>query len=91
MLLLFFFFLTFIYLFIWLPQILVQYSEPGIFHLHWMEACGIYFPDQMLNPDPMHWELGVLAAGPPGKSHSGYFLTLKHSPVSWCHSAYSEG
>ena len=22
-------------------------------------ACGIYFPDQGLNPDPLNWERGV--------------------------------
>ena len=24
-------------------------------------ACGIYLPNQELNPCPLHWELGVLA------------------------------
>ena len=31
-------------------------------------ACGIQFPDQGANPGPLHWEHGVLATGPPGKS-----------------------
>ena len=31
-------------------------------------ACGILFPDQGSNPGPLHWERGVLATGPPGKS-----------------------
>ena len=31
-------------------------------------ACGIEFPDQGSNPGPLHWEHGVLATGPPGKS-----------------------
>ena len=31
-------------------------------------ACGIEFPDQGLNPCPLHWEYGVSPAGPPGKS-----------------------
>ena len=31
-------------------------------------ACGIQFPDQGSNPGPLHWECGVLATGPPGKS-----------------------
>ena len=30
-------------------------------------ACGIWFPDQGLNPGPLHWKLGVSATGPPGK------------------------
>ena len=35
---------------------------------HLAEACGLWFPDQGLNPDPLHWECRVLATGPPGKS-----------------------
>ena len=31
-------------------------------------ACGIQFPDQGANLGPLHWELGVLVTGPPGKS-----------------------
>ena len=33
--------------------------------------CGTWdlVPCQGLNPVPLHWELGVLATGPPGKSH----------------------
>ena len=38
-------------LFIWLQQILVA-------------VCGIYFPEQGLNPGPLYWELRVLAPGP---------------------------
>ena len=30
-------------------------------------SCGIEFPDQGSNLDPLHGELGVLATGPPGK------------------------
>ena len=33
-------------------------------------ACGIQFPDQESNSGPLHWEFGVLARGPPGKSQS---------------------
>ena len=33
-----------------------------------MRTCGILFPDQGSNPGPLHWEHGVLATGPPGKS-----------------------
>ena len=42
-------------LFIWLHQVLVA-------------VCGILFSDQGLNLCPLHWEYGVLATGPPGKS-----------------------
>ena len=38
-------------------------------------ACGIQFPDQGLNLGPLHWEHGVLATGPPGKTHQpDYFF-----------------
>ena len=33
-----------------------------------LAACGIWFPDQGSNPGPLHWEHGVLATGPSGKS-----------------------
>ena len=32
-------------------------------------ACGVYFPEWGSNPSPLHWQCGVLATGPPGKSH----------------------
>ena len=37
---------------------------------------GIRFPDQGLNPCPLHWEVRVLATGPPGKSQ---YSVLKQS------------
>ena len=43
------------YLFIWLYWVLVV-------------ACEILFPDQGLNPGPLHWEFGVFITGPLGKS-----------------------
>ena len=52
---LFFFFLIFIYLFIWLHQVLVA-------------ARRIQFPDQGSNPGPLPWRRGVLTTGPPGQS-----------------------
>ena len=56
----------FIYLFIWLHQVLVA-------------ACG--FPDQGSNPGPLHWECRVFATGPPGKSATE-FLILVFVPTS---------
>ena len=53
-----------VYLLIWLSQVLVA-------------ACGIKFLDQGLNPGRLHWEHGVLATGPPGKSPSIMFLDLR--------------
>ena len=47
---------------IWLRQVLVVACE------HLVVACGISFPDQGLNPGFLHWERGVLATGPLGKS-----------------------
>ena len=37
-------------------------------------ACGVSFLDEGLNLSPLHWEHGVLAAGPPGKSHFRVFM-----------------
>ena len=56
-----FFYIIFIYLAIWLHQVLVA-------------ACGIYFPDQGWNLGPLYWELEVLAIGPPRKSLWSVFL-----------------
>ena len=39
----------------------------GMWDLQLQHACGIQFPDQRLNPDPLHWEHGVLPTGPLGK------------------------
>ena len=36
---------------------------------------GSQFPDQGLNPCPLHWKCGVLTTGPPGKSPLGSFET----------------
>ena len=53
------------YLFIWLSWVLVVACR--IFELL-VVACGIWFPEQGLNLDPLQWEHRVLATGPPGKS-----------------------
>ena len=47
-------------------------------------ACGIQFPDQGSNPGPLHWERGVLATGPPGKSRFFvcFFFFKKHYQFS---------
>ena len=47
-------FKKYLFLFIWLYWVLVV-------------ACEILFPDQGLNPGPLHWEFGVLITGPLGK------------------------
>ena len=39
-------------------------------------ACGIQFPKLELNLGPLHWECGILATGPPGKSHRLSILTM---------------
>ena len=61
-----------IYLFIRLHQALVV-------------ACGIWFPDQELNPGPLHWEHGVLATEPLGKSQDG-LLFIVYSCAQISHS-----
>ena len=46
-------------------------------------ACGIWFPNQVLNPGPQHWEFRVLASGPPGESLT--FLIICWCPlIIWC-------
>ena len=67
-------------LFIWLHWILAACSTWAHPSLLWhvgslvvackllVAACGIRFPDQGSNPGSLHWECGVLAIGPPGKS-----------------------
>ena len=43
-------------------------------------AYGIEFPDQGSNPGPLHWQLGVLATEPPGKSlEEGSYLLLSNA------------
>ena len=39
-------------------------------------AYGIQFPNQGSNPGSLHWEHGVLATGPPGKSLLFLFVCL---------------
>lgn len=60
-------------IFIWLQQVLVA-------------ACGIYFPEQQLNPGCLHWECGVLAIWPLGKSpvylFLGVFLPLSSPSIT---------
>ena len=52
-----------LYLFIWLFLALAA-------------ACEIKFPDQGLNPGPLHWEHRVLASGSPGKAQAVSLLIL---------------
>ena len=49
------FFFQHLFLFIWRHQVLAV-------------ACGIQFLNLGWNPGPLHWELRVLAPGPPAKS-----------------------
>ena len=53
----------------WVLQPSLQHMEFLVaFYELWIGACGTWFPDQGLNPGPLHWEGGVLITGPPGKS-----------------------
>ena len=61
-----------------LPYLFIYLAEPGLSCSMrallvaacrlLVASCGIQFPDQGLNPDPLHWELTVLTTGPLGKS-----------------------
>ena len=48
--------------FIWLHRVFVAACELIVV------ACGIPFPDQGLNPGPLHWEHKIFTTGPPEKS-----------------------
>ena len=39
-------------------------------------ACGIYLPGQGSNSAPLHWECGVSASGPSGKSPIWFLICL---------------
>ena len=62
------FFNIYFYLFIWLCWVLV--AACGLLAV----ACEIQFPDQGQNPCVLHWEHGVLATGPSGKSQDVILL-----------------
>jgi len=53
--------------FIWLCRALV--AVRGVSAV----ACGLWIPDQESNSGLLHWEHGVVATGPPGKSTSEDF------------------
>ena len=64
-------------LFIWLDQVLVEGREVfDLYYSMWTLSCGMWdlIDNQGSNPGPLHWELGVLATGPPGKSSVIFFL-----------------
>ena len=64
-------------LFIWLGQVLVEGREVfDLYYSVWTLSCGMWdlIDNQGSNPGPLHWELGVLATGPPGKSSVIFFL-----------------
>ena len=39
-------------------------------------CVGILFPNQGLNPHPLHWKRGVFTTGPPGKSHTFFIFSF---------------
>ena len=57
-------FIIFLLIFIYLAETGLSCGMCSLF------SCSLWdqFPDQGLNPDPLHWELGVLATRPSGKS-----------------------
>ena len=77
------FFFSFLKIFNWLQWVLAVAHR--IFDLCCgvedllVVACRIEFSDQELKLFPLHWELSVLATGPPGKSQNEFFLKLSQS------------
>ena len=62
-------------LILWCPLLFLPSTFPGIRGLL-VGADGIWLPYQGSHPGPLHWEHGVLATGPPGKSLTpSLFLT----------------
>ena len=62
---------TTLYLVIWTklwPEKCISYFF--LFFGHTTQLAGSQFPNQELNPCPLHWKWGVLTTGPPGKSPS---------------------
>ena len=67
--------------FFFLSIYLIDCTGPSLRHANSLvTACGIEFPEQRLNLDPLLWEHGVSAIGPSGKSQVGWSLrpTYKH-------------
>ena len=62
------FFLFNIHSFIWPCGVLFAACELLVV------AYGIYFPDKVSNPGPLHWEQGILATGPPGRPSVAFFF-----------------
>ena len=72
-----------------------SFPEPGSFYLFyciWAALCSMWdlFPDEGLNPRPLHWKHRVSTTGPPGSSwnpglEKGYtsHLTIRSVSLSW--------
>lgn len=63
-------FIYFLKIFIYLATLGLICGMWDIFLDAWelsVVAYGLYFPDQRLNPGPLHWECRVTIVGPPGK------------------------
>ena len=43
-----------------------------------LKLVGSYFPNQELDPGPLHWKCGVLTTGPPGKFLKGCCFRWGH-------------
>ena len=67
----------------WLNQVLAVSGKLLV------EACGIYFPDQVSTLGPLHWECR-LATGPPGKPQLFFFLVLL-GPHCWAQTLWLVG
>ena len=78
-------FLKIFILFIWLHWVLVVVWAIFINMQTLAAACGIWFPDYGWNPGSLHWENGVLATGPPGKSCRALFNSFEYMQFSVSH------
>ena len=59
----------YIYLYTYLAMLGLSCKHTGSLAVAW----GISAPWPGVEPGPLHWERGVLATGPPGKSHEFTF------------------
>ena len=66
------------------PKLLFFFEKYWFISLHQIlvAAWGILFPDQALNPDPLCWESGVLAAEPLEKPQPPCFLVFYTANMS---------
>ena len=60
----------------------IYLAAPGLSCSMWTLSCGMWdlVPCPGIKPGPLHWECGLLATGPPGKSWS---INFNHQLFRW--------